>query len=72
MAAAALNLDRWETGARLMESDNPRGWARIVEGAKLERQNRAALEECWNVATRIGKAQRCNVMAETGSGGAGR
>jgi hypothetical protein len=72
MAAATLNLDRWDAGGRLMESDNPQGWARIVEGAKLERENRAALENCCGAANRMGKAQRCNVMVETGSGDAGR
>jgi hypothetical protein len=72
MAAATLNLDRWDAGGRLMESDNPQGWARIVEGAKLERENRAALENCCGAANRMGKAQRCNVMVVTGSGDAGR
>jgi hypothetical protein len=72
MAAATLNLDRWDAGARLMQSDNPQSWVRIVEGEKLERENRAALENCWGAAKRMGKAQRCNVMVETGSGGAGR
>jgi hypothetical protein len=72
MAAATLNLHRWDAGARLMGSDDPLGWARIVEGAKLERENRAALEECWKAAKRTGKAQRCSVMVETGSGAPGR
>jgi hypothetical protein len=67
MAAATLNLDRWDAGARLMQSDNPQGWAQVAEGARLERENRPALEECWRAATRAGKAQRCNVMVETGT-----
>ncbi len=72
MAAATLNLDRWDAGGRLMESDNPQAWAQVAEGAKLERENRPALEDCWRVANRLGKAQRCNVMVKTGSGDAGR
>ena len=62
MAAATLRLDRWDAGARLMQSDNPQGWAQVVVGAKLERENRAALEDCWRAATRTGKAQRCAVV----------
>jgi hypothetical protein len=67
MAAATLNLDRWDAGARLMQSENPQGWAQVAEGARLERENRPALEDCWRAATRTGKAQRCNVMVETGT-----
>ena len=33
MAAATLNLDRWDAGARLMQSDNPQGWAQVAVGA---------------------------------------
>jgi hypothetical protein len=61
MAAATLHLDRWAAGAQLMQSDNPQGWAQIVAGAKLERENPAALEACRSTATRTGKAQRCLV-----------
>jgi hypothetical protein len=32
MAAATLNLDRWDAGARLMQSDNPQGWAQVAVG----------------------------------------
>ena len=61
MAAATLNLDRWDAGARLMQSDNPQGWAQVAVGAKLERENRPALEDCWRAVTRTRKAQRCIV-----------
>ena len=67
MAAATLRLDRWEAGARLMQNANPQGWAQVTEGAKLERENRPALEDCWRAATRTGKAQRCTVTVKTGS-----
>jgi hypothetical protein len=66
VAAATLNLDRWDAGARLMQSDNPQGWAQVAVGAKLERENRPALEDCWRAATRTGKAQRCTVSVEAG------
>ena len=71
MAAATLNLDRWDAGARLMQSDNPQGWAQVTEGAKLERENRPALEDCWRAATRAGKAQRCIVILNQGTPNAG-
>jgi hypothetical protein len=72
IAAATLRLDRWDAGARLMQSDSPQGWAQVTEGAKLERENRPALEECWRSATRTGKAQRCTVIVATGSTGLNR
>ena len=72
MAAAALNLDRWDAGARLMQSENPQGWAQVAEGAKLERENRPALEACWRAATLTGKAQRCAVSVAAGPAEAGR
>jgi len=62
MAAATLRLDRWGAGVRLMQSDNPQSWTQIAMGAKLERENRPALENCWRAATRTGKAQRCTVL----------
>jgi hypothetical protein len=71
MAAATLNLDRWDAGARLMQSDNPQGWAQVAVGAKLERENRPALEDCWRAATRTGKAQRCIVILNQGASNAG-
>jgi hypothetical protein len=72
MAAATLRLDRWEAGARLMQSASPQGWAQVTEGAKLERENRPALEDCWRAATRTGKVQRCAVTVASGSTEAGR
>jgi hypothetical protein len=67
MAAATLRLDRWKAGARLMQNANPQGWAQVAEGAKLERENRPALEDCGRAATRTGKAQRCMVILNQGA-----
>jgi hypothetical protein len=61
MAAATLRLDRWEAGARLMQSANPRGWALVAEGAELERENQIALQDCRRAVSKTGKAQRCMV-----------
>ena len=61
MAAATLRLQRWEAGERLMQSANPEAWARVAQGAELERENRAALDGCRGTARRTSKAQRCVV-----------
>jgi hypothetical protein len=66
MVAATLRLDRWEAGARLMQNANPQGWAQVVMGAKLERENRPALEACWAAAEKASKAQRCVVNVAAG------
>jgi hypothetical protein len=34
MAAATLNLNRWQAGARLMQSANPQGWAQLIEASR--------------------------------------
>ena len=44
MAAATLHLDRWDAGARLMQSASPPGWAQMVAGVDLEQANTAALD----------------------------
>ena len=72
MAAATLRLDRWGAGVRLMQSDNLQSWTQIAMGAKLERENRPALENCWRAATRTGKAQRCTVLVGISSTETGR
>ncbi|MCL6546037.1 MAG: DUF6118 family protein [Bryobacteraceae bacterium] len=62
MAAATLDQDRWAAGGRLMHGVNPDAWARIVEMAAFERENRAALEACRGAAARTGRGQRCRVV----------
>ena len=66
MAAATLRLDRWEAGARLMQSANPQGWARVSEASELVQANRAALGDCRKAAVRDGKAQRCTLVLPLG------
>ena len=61
MAAATLRLDRWEAGARLMQTANPLGWARLVQASEIEQANRTALEECRTAAARTGRPQRCSI-----------
>jgi hypothetical protein len=43
MAAATLRLDRWQAGARLMQSANPQGWAQLIEASRaLDRESGGA------------------------------
>jgi hypothetical protein len=67
MAAATFRLDRWEAGARLMQSANSQGWARGVSVSELERANRKALDDCRKAAVWTGMAQRCTVTVASGS-----
>jgi uncharacterized membrane protein len=67
MAAATLRLDRWGAGVRLMQSASPRGWAQVAAGAKLERENRPALRDCWRKAEEAAREQRCIVSVAAGS-----
>jgi hypothetical protein len=59
MAAATLHLDRWNAGARLMASADPRTWAEITSSVELVRKNQTALDVCRRAAARTGKPQRC-------------
>jgi hypothetical protein len=61
MAAATLRLGRWEAGARLMQTANPPGWARLAQASEIEQANRTALESCRAAAVRTGKPQRCSI-----------
>jgi hypothetical protein len=64
MAAATLRLDRWHAGGRLMRSSDPEEWSNLTAAANVERENRAALTECWASANRTGKSQRCAVTVK--------
>jgi hypothetical protein len=61
MAAATLNLDRWQAGSRLMTGADPSAWREIVEATRLVRANRDALEGCRRSA-KAGRSHRCVVM----------
>ncbi|MDB5580649.1 MAG: hypothetical protein JWR80_5825 [Bradyrhizobium sp.] len=62
MAAATLNLDRWNAGMRMMVGAGPQEWAKIVAMSAFEDDNRAALEACRQAAAKSGKAQACKVV----------
>jgi Family of unknown function (DUF6118) len=61
MAAATLRLDRWEAGARLMQTANPPGWAQLAQASEIEQANRTALGVCRAAAVRTGRPQRCSI-----------
>jgi hypothetical protein len=63
MAAATLHLDRWDGGARLMASADPRTWAEITNSVELTRKNQGALDACRRAGARTGKFQRCVILA---------
>ncbi|WP_068877447.1 MULTISPECIES: DUF6118 family protein [unclassified Phenylobacterium] len=64
MAAATLHLDRWEAGARLMETANPGAWGALVAASRLWRGNHDALDACARSAARAGRTQPCRVVVE--------
>jgi hypothetical protein len=67
MAAATLRDDRWSAGQRLMESVDPKAWARVLDAAAFERANRVALERCALRAMGRREAQRCVVEVSSSS-----
>lgn len=68
MAAATLGLDRWDAGAKLMESGNPEAWARVVNAweflkdVELEAANQETLDGCRAAASKTRKELRCTVI----------
>jgi hypothetical protein len=61
MAAATLDLDRWQGGISLMAGADPSAWRDISEATRLVRANRDALEVCRKSA-KPGRSHRCVVM----------
>jgi len=67
MAAATLRRDRWGAGARLMQSANLQGWARLAAAEKLWQDNETALADCGQAVARTRKPQRCVVTVAAGT-----
>jgi len=61
MAAATLEQDRWNAGARLIRSADPAAWNGVAIGFQLRRDNGETLEGRARSAARNGNAQRCTV-----------
>lgn len=64
MAAATLNMDQWDAGARLMRTADPSSWSGLAMATSHWRNNSDALERCGRAATKTGKAQRCVVKLD--------
>jgi hypothetical protein len=67
MAAATLRLDRWEAGARLMQTADPASWNELAAALRLERDNRAKLEDCKKAVLKTGRPQNCSVILDEGA-----
>ena len=66
MAAATLRLNRWEAGGQIMRSVDPASWNELVQGAALERANRAKLSACGAAVARSGRVQTCLIAVGVG------
>ncbi|WP_426020757.1 DUF6118 family protein [Brevundimonas sp. DWR2-3-1b1] len=64
MAAATLRLDRWEAGARLMQSASPQDWRLFKEAANIALENRQVLKECRDAAEKNDRTQRCSITLQ--------
>jgi hypothetical protein len=62
MAAATLRLNRWDAGARLMQSANPAAWSRLTQNSEIEGATATAIAECQRSANRVRKPQRCALV----------
>jgi hypothetical protein len=61
MAAATLELSRWKAGSRLMESADPKLWASMADGLRLELDNQRQLNSCRRVTAPVVKHMRCEI-----------
>lgn len=62
MAARTLRLDRWQSGQRLMDTVNADAWRRIRRAAKIETDNRPAIERCAATAARRRAEVACTII----------
>lgn len=61
MAAATLDLNRWEAGQRLMGTSNQEAWKRWVWAFDLYAVNETAITRCAKRSGSKGAARRCEV-----------
>jgi hypothetical protein len=62
VAATAMSADRWNAGARLMQSGSPGDWSGLVDASNFVQANREALAACAATAAKAKKDQRCAVI----------
>lgn len=51
----------WDAGIRLMRTDNPVAWQAIVDAARMQDNNHAALTACERAATKVKKPVPCTI-----------
>ena len=62
MAARMVGASsRWDTGARLMQSDSPEEWNALVQAADIQRNNRDIIDACRKSAATSKQPVRCTV-----------
>lgn len=62
MAARLVGAaSRWDTGARLMQSDSSEAWNALVQAADIQRENRDAIDACRKSAATSQQPVRCIV-----------
>lgn len=61
IAAEALDMPRWEAGARLMATANPEEWRRLVRAGTIGADNREILDTCQAKAASKGGTVRCTI-----------
>lgn len=64
IAAEALDMPRWDAGARLMETANPESWRQIVQAARLADANRQPLDACYKRAADQKDSVECNILVK--------
>lgn len=62
MAAASLDLSRWDAGGRLMARADASAWGDLVEARTLVRANASAIQECRKNSERRGRATTCEIV----------
>jgi len=62
IAAEALDMPRWDAGARLMGTANPESWRQIVQAAQLADANRQPLDKCYKQAADGKKQIECKIL----------
>lgn len=61
MAAATLDLSRWQAGSRLMAKADATAWDVLGEGGKLMRANAGFIHSCRAKASRSGRPVSCQI-----------
>jgi hypothetical protein len=61
MAAAALDLPRWQAGSRLMAIADATAWSELTEGRRLIRANAGSIRSCRTKATRNRRPVTCQI-----------